>query len=70
MTTYHYAYRIGSRSYPRGISALHGTLTEAREAAAKDRAYGRETGRIRKVTESERDDARESIRAGVLPRGW
>jgi hypothetical protein len=65
-----YAYRTGSRNFVGGIAGPFDTLAEARAAAQHDRNMGGQTGRIRKVTRAEVEQARKDIGWGILPRGW
>jgi len=67
---YAYGFRVGSRDYPTSIQGPYATLETAREAAYQERAMGRPTGHVRKVTAAQLKAAQAQLRKGILSSGW
>lgn len=65
-----FSFRIGSRSYSRGIEGPFSSRDEASIAANGWRNRGVVTGRIRRTPSVEMIEAQSKIRTGILPMGW
>lgn len=61
-----YAFRIGDRYWPKGISAPFSTLADARHSAQTQRLIGYDTGRVHKMTSAQYDEHASNLRRGIL----
>jgi hypothetical protein len=64
-----YAFRVGSRSYPRQILSFRQRAV-AEKVRLASKADGHATSRLKRVTGTELVTACEALSQGCLPEGW